>query len=49
MGPYRGTRCHYILRLCAEAVESPNGAWVEYGVLKPGLDETQRRGSFMIA
>lgn len=46
-------KCHqtgklYILGLCDEAVENPNGAWVEYWVLKPGLDKNQRRVSFMM-
>ena len=37
----------YILNLCFEAKDNPNGAWVEYWWPKPGHDKPPRRVSYM--
>ncbi|CAB5094700.1 hypothetical protein D3OALGA1CA_5398 [Olavius algarvensis associated proteobacterium Delta 3] len=37
----------YILNLCFEAKDNPNGAWVEYWWPKQGYEKPQRRVSYM--
>jgi len=37
----------YVLNLCFEAKDDPDGAWVEYWWPKPGHEKPQRRISYM--